>query len=130
MTLTDFGSYQLPQAVETREYEERLPGVMGEFVQLHGYGGQNFVFGGMIASDSKNTGELALANLQAKVVLRARLADGLNVGTYVGTDGVSYLYCIMKAFAQTEPAKVMLSTNGQYQAICPVQGVVRQLVPG
>lgn len=106
---------------------ESLPGVDGEFVQVHGHGGRTIEVRGILRA----TGETpAGAHQNLKALLRAKqaLADGDTVASYVGTDSTVYGDCVVTSYQPTPPVHVSAAA-GQYKAMVRVAVELRQLAP-
>lgn len=108
-----------------RLYLERMPGVDGRFVQLHGIGGRTIRAMGILKASAASA---ALAHKAVKDLLRAKqaLVDGRTLATYVGTDTTSYSNCVLRSF---EPADwVQTAPDGtNFTATLRAAAVIMQL---
>jgi len=127
VTLASRAARDMPGSPQVRIAAETMPGLDGQFVQLHGTAGREIIVRGVLEA----TGATAVEAHQAlKTALRARQAqaDGATVATYVGTDGASYASCLLTSYEATGEVQVS-PANSAYQALVSVEARILQLAP-
>ena len=104
---------------------ESLPGVNGQFAQLHGTTGREIIVRGVLKASGPTPAE---ANLGIKAALRSKqaLADGKTLADYVGTDGVTYRHCVVTSFRATDDVMLSPTADG-CDAFVPVEARLSQL---
>lgn len=112
---------ETPGSPEARVYLENLPGVNGDFVQLHGRTGRRILLRGELTA----TGATPIAAHQAlKALIRQRQQLVGTSGGYVGTDGQVYLDCVLMSY---QPRPSRLAADGQnYTASAPITAEIHQ----
>jgi len=117
----------LPGKVAVRLHTETMPGVDGEFVQLHGTGARQITATGWLAGAGATP---AAAHQALKDAIRTKhaLADGQTVASYVGTDGHSYKNCVLVSYEPQDEAQTSAG-DGSYSAVVPIEVTLRQVVP-
>ena len=115
---------ETPGSPEARVYLENLPGVNGDFVQLHGRGGCKILLRGELTV----TGTTPAAAHQAlKALIRQRQQLVGTSGGYVGTDGQAYIDCVLMSY---QPRPSRLTANGQdYTASASITAEIHQAAP-
>jgi hypothetical protein len=122
--LCDCCAVDLPGAPEARVYLESLPGVNGNFVQLHGRGGRRIVLRGELTATATTP---AAAHQGLKTLLRQRQQLVGAGGTYVGTDGHAYSNCVLMSY---HPRASRVWANGtDYTASAPINAEIHQAAP-
>jgi len=120
-TLCSRSAVETPGSPQARVFLESLPGVNGQFVQLHGQGGREIVLRGELIA----TGSTPAAAHQALKAL-IRLLQQL-VGTsalYVGSDGQALSDCVLMSY---RPHASRTFANGQdYTASSPITAEIHQ----
>ena len=117
----------LPGSPQVRVRAETLPGVDGQFVQMHGIGGREIVVRGVLEA----TGVTAAAAHQAlKTALRAKQApaNGRTVASYVGADGSTYANCVLTAYDPAGQVQISPAESG-FQAVVFIEAKILQLTP-
>jgi len=124
LTLCDRGAVETPGSPGARVYLENLPGVNGDFVQLHGRSGRRIRLNGELTAAGASA---ALAHQSLKALLRQCQQLVGTSGGYVGTDGQPYLDCVLMSY---RPRASRVSANGQdYTASAPVTVEIHQAAP-
>jgi len=123
-TLCDRSAVETPGSPRARVFTENLPGVNGDFLQLHGRGGRKIRLRGELTA----TGATPAAAHQAlKALIRQRQQLIGTSGGYVGADGQAYLDCVLMLY-QPRPSRV--AANGQdYTASAPITVEIHQAAP-
>ena len=119
--LVDYAPVENFGSPELRTTRERLPDVEGEFFQVAPTGAREVVVGGILASFAQTSGELAVADLQAR--LRSRQSRVGEVATYKGVGAVQYPSSLLISFEQTGAVQVC-PTGAGLQAIARVEARV------
>ena len=116
-----------PGAIDTRCHVDTMPGIDGEFVQLGGSGGRDIRVSGMLEATGDTPAE---SNQSLKAAIRGRqaLADGSTLASYVGTDGATYDFCILKSYRATGSVQVCKKGQG-YAATVAMEALIRDLSP-
>ncbi len=106
---------------------ETMPGVHGQFAQLHGRSGRDIVVTGVFRGTPAALAADAHAALKT-AVRSAQLLVGTTEGTYFGVDGHTYGHCVLLAF---EPVRGVeyIASGGNLQAVTRVRAVIRDLSP-
>jgi len=115
-------------APDVRAQIEHMPGVDGQFVQPHGSGGRDIRVTGVLEA---NGASATAAHQALNTSLRSlqMLADGMSVGTYVGTDGASYPECMVLWIRPTGSVHVGGEGTAAFRAAVTVESLLRQLSP-
>jgi len=123
-TLCDRSAVEVPSAPAARIYTENLPGVDGDFVQLHGSGGRKIRLRGEITA-SGDTPSAAHQALKALISQRQQLIG--RAAAYVGTDGSSHGDCVLMSY---QPQAARVAANGQnYTASAPITAEIYEAAP-
>jgi len=112
-----------------RVYFERMPGVKGEYVQTHGYGGRDWTITGVLHGTAQASRALAVSYLKQALAAKHAQADGIVVGTFLDADGTtSYTNCIMLQYEQASDIWVGAS-GSNWIGKCRIQATIRELAP-
>ena len=117
----------MPRCPQVRLRAETLPGVNGQYVQLHGTGGREIVVRGVLEADGA-TPALAHQDLKASLRSKQALADGARVADYIGADGATYAHCVLTSYEAVGEVQVSPAESG-YRALLFVEAKIRQLTP-
>ena len=118
------GAVDIPGTPAARVYIESMPGVDGQFVQIHGRGGRRIaVRGELTASDATP----AAAHVALKALIRQRQELVGTIAPYVGTDGHTYDDCVLMSY-RPGPARIT-GSGGSYTAVVPVHAEIHQASP-
>ena len=119
--LCDCCAVEVPRSPEARVYLEHLPGVSGDFVQLHGRGGRGILLRGELTVTGATPAE---AHQGLKALIRQRQQLVGTAGTYVGTDGQGCIDCVLMSY---QPRASRTCANGQdYTASAPITAEIHQ----
>ncbi len=122
--LCDRSAVETPGSPEARVFLENLPGVNGDFVQLHGRGGRRIMLRGELTATGATP---AAAHQGLKALIRQRQQLVGTAGTYVGTDGQARGDCVLMSY---QPRASRVCANGQdYTASAPVAVEIHQAAP-
>jgi len=123
-TLCSRGAVETSGSPRARVSVENLPGVNGDFLQLHGRGGRTIMLRGELTA----TGASPSAAHQAlKALLRQRQQLVGTSGGYVGSDGQAYVGCVLMSY---RPQASRVGANGQdYTASAPITAEIHQATP-
>jgi len=100
---------------------EHLPGVSGDFLQLHGRTGRKIMLRGELTATGATP---AAAHQGLKALIRQRQQLVGAVGTYVGTDGQGCTDCVLMSY---QPRASRARANGQdYTASAPITAEIHQ----
>jgi hypothetical protein len=114
---------ETPGSPDARVYLENLPGVNGDFVQLHGRTGRKIVLRGEMAVVGATP---TIAHQALKGIIRQCQQLVGTSGTYVGTDAQGHTDCVLMSY---QPAPSRLTANGQsYTASAPITAEIYQAV--
>lgn len=116
-----------PGSVEARYHAETMPGLDGRFVQPHGRGSRWIRVRGVLQAEGSTPAQ-AHQNLKAALRARQALVDGQTVAAYVGTDGHSYVNCMLVSY-QVAGAVTVAPPGPPYTAGLFVNATVLQLTP-
>jgi len=123
-TLCDRSAVEVPSAPAARVYTENLPGVDGDFIQLHGSGGRRIHLQGELTA-SGATPSAAHQALKVLISQRQRLVGA--AATYVGTDGQSHSDCVLMSY---QPQAARVAANGQdYTASAAIAAEIYEAAP-
>ena len=122
--LCDCCAVEVPGSPDARVYLENMPGVNGDFVQLHGRGGRRILLRGELTASGATP---AAAHQGLKALIRQRQQLIGTAGTYVGTDGQAHSDCVLMSY---QPRASRLAANGQdYTASAPINAEIHQAAP-
>ena len=122
--LCDCCAVEVPGSPEARVYLENLPGVSGDFVQLHGRSGRKILLRGELTATGATP---AAAHQGLKAIIRQRQQLIGTAGTYVGTDGQACTDCVLMSY---QPRASRVCANGQdYTASAPITAEIYQAAP-
>jgi len=122
--LCDCCAVEIPGSPEARVYIENLPGVNGDFLQLHGRGGRKIMLRGELTATGATP---AAAHQGLKALIRQRQQLVGTSGTYVGTDGQGCTDCVLMSY---RPRASRLAANGKdYTASVPIIAEIHQAAP-
>jgi len=123
-TLCHRSAVEIPSAPAARIHVESMPGVDGDFVQLHGSGGRRIRLQGEITA-SGATPSAAHQALKAVIYQRQQLIG--RVATYFGTDGQSHGDCVLMSY---QPQAARVAANEQdYTASAPITAEIYEAAP-
>lgn len=88
-------SVEAPGSPEARVYLENMPGVSGDFVQLHGRTGRRIILRGELTATAATP---AAAHQGLKAIIRQRQQLVGTAGVYVGTDGQTCANCVLMSY--------------------------------
>jgi hypothetical protein len=124
ISLCDRSAVETPDSPEARVYLENLPGVNGNFVQLHGRGGRKILVSGELTATGASP---AAAHQALKILIRQRQQLVGTSGGYVGTDGLACVDCVLMSY---RPRASRTQSNGQdYTASAPITVEIHQAAP-
>ena len=122
--LCDCCAVEVPGSPEARVYLENLPGVNGDFLQLHGHSGRRIMLRGELTATGA-TPPAAHQGLKALIRQRQQLVG--KAGAYVGTDGQAYSDCVLMSY---QPRASRACANGSdYTASAPISAEIHQAAP-
>ena len=122
--LCDCCAVEAPGSPEARVYIENLPGVNGDFLQLHGRGGRRILLRGELTATGATP---AAAHQGLKALIRQRQQLIGTAATYIGTDGQACSDCVLMSY---QPRVSRLAANGQdYTASAPISAEIHQAAP-
>ena len=113
---------------DVRIHARTMPGVDGQFIQDHGYGGRDIRVTGVLEGADDTPAESDQA-LKSAVRTIQSLADGSTIATYVGTDGHSYDYCVLIDYRIVESVGIRKNAGGGYTSAVLIQALIRHLRP-
>ena len=120
-SLCDCCAVEAPGSPDARVYLENMPGVNGDFVQVHGRGGRGIMLWGELTASGATP---AAAHQGLKALIRQRQQLVGTAGTYVGTDGQAYSDCVLMSY---RPRASRLAANEQdYTASAPIIAEIHQ----
>jgi len=127
VALVSRAARDMPGSPQVRLAAETMPGLDGQYVQLHGKAGREIVMRGVLEAAGATAVE---AHQALKTALRSMQAgaDGATVGPYVGTDGASCSPCLLTSYNATGEVRIS-PTNSTYQALVSIEARILQLAP-
>ena len=125
--LVTWAARDLPGCPRVRVRAEMLPGVDGDYVQLHGTSGREITVRGVLESLGESPAE---AHQALKLALRNKHkhADGATVATYTGTDLAEYPNCVMLSYETRGDVQLAHDESG-YRATVLVEAKILHLTP-
>lgn len=115
------GYYDIPQSPRARIAVENVPGVNGDFVQVHGSGGREIEVHGQMAIQG-NTADLA--HSLCKLAIRSCQNLVGTTGIYVGCDGVGYSNCSLMSY--TASRCTVVKDGQKFLGVCSIEAKVHQ----